>query len=233
MGNHLLNDITSTFFSGNLKDDVMRFLSETNSINGTTGSEKWACFLSAIANWQSEYQVKSDTMALYGYITWTLDISVYQFLCTKSSQLKQLLLKALLISHFYDTEHMSFKDQTDIDKRLDIELFELLELNSCSEITKKDLIVDLKRFYDGSTARLQNHKVKYAKNAVLNQKLEMADEKFRAYIKWLEQCYGDGQIVRINQLGVCENGSNYPTEISLYFLLSEQTLHLLVFSDFA
>lgn len=243
----LFKEVENLFFNEDLKKEIYKLLCEEENLKNINIKD-WRNFLKIISLWKEEYIFKSSSISVYGFLTWTLDISISEFNLSdeKICNIKKYLLKLLLVDEFHDYNESDiyFRKDDTLDEILS-EYAEDIEFNKCYKISYEDFINDLENYYNGSRNRFQSYERRYESyktnknnNSETLKEFEKGYksyiEKYEKYLKIIEYFknnFKDCEIVRINKLGEYE--SKWRTEICFYFVLKEKNLYLLTFSDFA
>lgn len=243
----LFKEVENLFLKEDFKKEIYKLLCEEENLKNINIKD-WRNFLKIISLWKEEYIFKSSLISVYGFLTWTLDISISEFNLSneKICNIKKYLLKLLLVDEFHDYNESDiyFRKNDTLDEILS-EYVEDTEFNKCYKISYEDFINDLENYYNGSRNRFQSYERRYESyKANKNNNSETLKEfekgyksyieKYEKYLKIIEYFknnFKDCEIVRINKLGEYE--SKWRTEICFYFVLKERNLYLLTFSDFA
>lgn len=243
----LFKEVENLFFKEDFKKEIYKLLCEEENLKNINIKD-WRNFLKIISLWKEEYIFKSSSISVYGFLTWSLDISISEFNLSneKICNIKKYLLKLLLVDEFHDYNESDiyFRKDDTLDEILS-EYVEDIEFNKCYKISYEDFINDLENYYNGSRNRFQSYERRYESyKANKNNNPETLKEfekgyknyvekygKYLEIIEYFKNNFKDCEIVRINKLGEYE--SKWRTEICFYFVLKERNLYLLTFSDFA
>ena len=186
----LFKEVENLFLKEDLKKEIYKLLCEEENLKNINIKE-WRNFLKIISLWKEEYIFKSSSISVYGFLTWSLDISISEFNLSneKICNIKKYLLKLLLVDEFHDYNESDiyFRKDDTLDEILS-EYVEDTEFNKCYKISYEDFINDLENYYNGSRNRFQSYERRYESyKANKNNNSETLKEFEKGYKSYIEK----------------------------------------------
>lgn len=218
-------------------EEILQFISKEELFDTNTDSEIAKHFLNKTKEWKKWYYIKSETIRLYGILTWYFNISISEIynLEEEWNNIHTFFIKLWLAQYYTETEMIDFQEEDDytwID-RLKAEAFESLEFHQCCQLSVKDFIKDLEEYYHTSLNRFEcEYKKSTRRNSNMVEKMELAYSNYQKYLTYFGENFKDYKIIRINKLGELIE-EKYFTEMSWYFLFGKDKIYFVILSDFA